>query len=32
VPLEEIADILGMTDSGIRKVSQRVNRKIIKVL
>ena len=32
VPLEEIADILGMTDSGIRKVSQRVNRKIIRVL
>lgn len=32
VPLEEIAEILGMTDSGIRKVSQRVNRKIIRVL
>lgn len=32
IPLEEIADSLNMSVDGIKKVSRRVNKKIIKVL
>ena len=32
IPLEEIAEILNMSAEGIRKVSQKVNNKITRVL
>lgn len=32
IPLEEIAELLNMSVDGIKKVSRRVNKKIIKVL
>ena len=32
IPLEEIAEILNMSSEGIRKVSQKVNNKIKRVL
>ena len=32
IPLEEIAELTNMSVDGVKKVSRRVNRKIIKVL
>ena len=32
IPLEEIAELVNMSVDGVKKVSRRVNRKIIKVL
>lgn len=32
VPIEEIAELLNMSVDGIKKVSRRVNKKILKVL
>lgn len=32
IPLEEIADILNMSVDGVKKISRKVNNKIIKVL
>lgn len=32
IPLEEIADILNMSVDGVKKISRKVNTKIIKVL
>ena len=32
VPLEEIAEILNMSVDGVKKISRKVNKKIIKVL
>ena len=32
VPLEEIAEMLNMSVDGVKKVSRRVNKKIIKVI
>ena len=32
VPLEEIADMMNLSIDGVKKISQKINRKIIKVL
>ena len=32
IPLEEIAPLIGVTPDGVKKISQKVNRKILKVL
>ena len=32
IPLEEIAEILNMSVDGVKKISRKVNKKIIKVL
>ena len=32
IPLEQIAEILHRSDDGVKKLSQKVNKKIIKVL
>ena len=32
IPLEEVAEILNMSVDGVKKISRKVNRKIIKVL
>jgi transcriptional regulator len=32
VPLEDIADMMNLSIDGVKKISQKINRKIIKVL
>lgn len=32
VPLEDIADMINLSVDGVKKISQKINRKIIKVL